>query len=189
MIISKVIKVGVSIAAFGLLATPLAFAAQTGTSTMTVTLPDVISLSILPAETADEEISEVTIEIPPDGRVHTKDVYVRVGTNAVNGYKLNLEMIGDTTDLIMEGASKQIVPTTTAELDMNSWGYSLDATSFSSVPANGNAVEINSGDKTTTDEDAEAYEDTPVTFGAKVNTAIAQGIYSNSVIFTAVANE
>ena len=188
---------GISAAVFAALLVPMAsYASPTGSSTMNVTLDPTLALSILPTTTATDEIDELTIDVVPNGALHTSSLFARVSTNSAPGYKLMLEMEGASTDLEEVSDPTKIIPGTTANnvtaatMPMNSWGYSVDATNFSKVPAKGSAAAIVTGSQTTTSEDSSAYEDNEVTFGVKVNTlGTASGIYANTVVFTVVANE
>ena len=180
----------------GLAASMTTYAAPTGTSTMNVTIDPTLALSILPSTTATEEIDTLTIDVVPNGSLHTNNLYARVSTNSAPGYKLMLEMEGASTDLIEISDSTKTIPGTTTDdvtadtMPIPAWGYSVDATNFSKVPANGSAVAIVTGDQTTTGENPSAYEDNEVTFGVKVNTTTtASGFYANTVVFTVVANE
>lgn len=169
-------------------------ASAANNSGVNVTLDDTISLTVLASSTSTEPTSDLEFNIDPDGELHAKDAYARVSTNAAAGYRLSLETSSSTTDLVQNGASRQIVGTVTdgvtaSTMRQNSWGYSLDATSFSKVPAKNNAATLKTGEKTTTDQDSSAYEDTVVTFGIKVDSAITSGTYTNTVVFTAVSNE
>ena len=179
-----------------LLASATSYAAPSSSSTMNVTLNPTLALSILPTQVATSEIDELTIEVTPNGALHTNNLFARVSTNSAPGYKLMLEMEGASTDLEEVTDSSKIIPGTTtdnvtaATMPMNSWGYSIDATNFSKVPANGSAVAIATGSQTTTSQNPAAYEDIEVTFGVKVNTTgVAFGTYSNTVVFTVVVNE
>ena len=160
-------------------------------SVITVNLEPSISLALYAVGDTSSEVTDLNFELDPTGELISKGVIARVGTNSPR-YKLTLEMATATTDLVQSGATRQIVGTVTdgvtaATMKQNSWGYSLDATSFSKVPANGSPVIVKNGTKTTTDVNPEAYEDTTVTFGVKVDGAIQSGTYSGRVVLTAVS--
>ena len=160
-------------------------------SVITVNLEPSISLALYAAGDTSSEITNLEFELDPVGTLVAKGATARVSTNSPR-YKLTLEMSGSTTDLVQAGATRQIVGTVTnnvtaSTMRQNSWGYSLDATNFSKVPANGSPVTIKNGTKTTTAVDTSAYEDTTVTFGVKVDGAIQSGTYTGSVVLTAVS--
>lgn len=180
----------------GLAVSVATYATPTGTSTMNVTLDPTLALSILPSTTATEEIDTLNIDVVPNGNLYTGNLFARVSTNSAPGYKLMLEMEGASTDLVEISDSTKTIPGTATDnvtadtMVAPAWGYSVDATNFSKVPANGSAVAIVTGDQTTTGDNPSAYEDSEVTFGVKVGvTGTASGIYSNTVVFTVVANE
>lgn len=160
-------------------------------SVITVNLEPSISLALYAAGDTSSEITDLEFELDPVGNLVAKGIIARVSTNSPR-YKLTLEMSGATTDLVQAGATRQIVGTVTdnvtaATMRQNSWGYSIDATNFSKVPANGSPATIKNGTKTTTAVDTSAYEDTTVTFGVKVDGAIQSGTYTGSVVLTAVS--
>lgn len=172
---------------------PALAASTPATSTMTVKLGTSLSLALYAAEDTSSELSNLEFELDPTGVLVAKGVIARVSTNAPK-YLLTLQMSGSATDLVQENVTRQIVGTVTdnvtaSTMKENSWGYSLDATNFSKVPANGSPATIKEGAKTTTDADAEAYEDTTITFGVKVDGAIAAGTYTNSVVVTAIPQD
>lgn len=169
------------------------------TSSMTVTVEPSISLAAYDAA-ATSQISSIDFDdLAADGNLVPKTATLRVSTNATNGYSMNLQMSTATTDLVQAGASRQIVGTTTnnvtaAEMRQNMWGYSISdpttpaAMTYSKVPASGSPVTIRTrNNPTTTSSDASAYEDTALTFGVKVDSALSSGTYSNTVVITAVA--
>jgi uncharacterized protein (TIGR02145 family) len=68
-------------------------------------------------------------------------------------------------------------------MEANTWGFSLDATNFSKIPANGSAATI----KSTNVPMTAASETTAVTFGAKIGN-LTSGTYTDSVLFTIYTN-
>ncbi len=171
-----------------------AFAASTpASSTMTVNLSTSMSLALYASGNTSSEITNLQFDLDPTGEMVSKGMVARVSTNAPR-YQLTLQMSGATTDLVQSGATKQIVGTVTDDVTastmrVNSWGYSLDATNFSKVPASDSPVTIKNGEKTTSTSNTSAYEDTTVTFGVKVDGAIQSGAYSNTVVITAIPQD
>ncbi len=171
-----------------------AFAASTpASSTMTVNLSTSMSLALYASGDTSSEITNLQFDLDPTGEMVSKGMVARVSTNAPR-YQLTLQMSGATTDLVQSGATKQIVGTVTDDvtastMKVNSWGYSLDATNFSKVPASDSPVTIKNGEKTTSTSNTSAYEDTTVTFGVKVDGAIQSGAYSNTVVITAIPQD
>lgn len=197
------------LAAFVLVVPVTAVGTNPAETDLNVTLEPAMSLKVLASASDTTEASDLKFELDPTGEFVTKNLVARVSTNAAEGYKLNLEMAGETTDLVQTGATRQIVGTTTdgvtgANMRNNMWGYSLltsntslttrygnNASNFYKVPANGSAVDVlqGTGARTTTSENASAYEDNTLVFGVKVDGAISAGKYSNTIVITAVANE
>lgn len=111
-------------------------------------------------------------------------------TNSQYGYTLTLEDVDSNTNLVHTNENIDAVVSsnfsgskTSSEMEANTWGFSLDATNFSKIPANGSAATI----KTTNTPMATASETTPVTFGAKVG-ILTSGTYTDKVLFTMYVN-
>lgn len=111
-------------------------------------------------------------------------------TNSQYGYTLTLEDVDANTNLVHTNenieatvASNFSGSKTSSEMEDNTWGFSLNATDFYKVPANGSPVAL----KRTTTAMTTASETTPVTFGAKVGN-ITSGTYTDSVLFTMYVN-
>ncbi len=111
-------------------------------------------------------------------------------TNAQYGYTLTLEDVDASSNLVHTNSSIDSVLTsnfagakTSAQMDSNTWGFSLDTTNFYKVPVSGSPVAI----KRTNSPMATDSEDTVVTFGAKVGN-ITSGTYTDSVLFTIYTN-
>ncbi len=118
------------------------------------------------------------------------DITATAITNAQYGYTLTIEDVDGSSNLTHTNSSIDSVLTssfagakTSAEMDSNTWGFSLNATDFYKVPVNGSPVAIKrTNSPMTTDS-----EDTVVTFGAKVGN-ITSGTYTDSVLFTIYTN-
>ena len=179
------------VATLSLIGVPETLAAAPTSTNVQVNLEPSISLSLLASSEATEEISNLNFELDPNGELVAKNMVARVSTNSPR-YKLTLEMTSSVTDLVQSGATRQIVGTVTdgvtaAAMAPNSWGYSMNATNYSKVPARGSAVVIKAdGEQTTSEEDLEGYEDSTVTFGVKVDNDVQTGNYNGVVLFTAV---
>ena len=111
-------------------------------------------------------------------------------TNSQYGYTLTLEDVDSNTNLVHANENISSVVSssfegekTSATMADNTWGFSLDATNFSKIPANGSAATI----KTTNTPMTTASETTPVTFGAKVGN-LTSGTYTDKVLFTMYTN-
>ena len=143
-----------------------------------ITSPEELSLELLPT---------------PAGAFTSGSVDVDVSTNAFKGYELYLSAKdtdtfmkselnpSDTTNRISSSFTGSVTGSTMAK---NAWGYSLNSTDFSAVPAKTSAKKIK--DITTLPTAPELK--TTVHFGAKVDTTLDSGRYKADILFTAVAH-
>ena len=143
-----------------------------------ITSPEELSLELLPT---------------PAGTFTSGSVDVDVSTNAFKGYELYLSAKdtdtfmkselnpSDTTNRISSSFTGSVTSSTMAK---NAWGYSLNSTDFSAVPAKTSAKKIK--DITTLPTAPELK--TTVHFGAKVDTTLDSGRYKADILFTAVAH-
>lgn len=139
--------------------------------------------------------AEVDINITPtgnDGTFSSSSTTVTVATNNPDGYSLYLNTIDDTNAMTSTSPSQNPAtisalssPTTATGFLPNTWGYSLSQDTvadptYSAVPLTSTAIQ-----KT----NSSATEDTyALSFGAKIDTSLPAGQYSNSVMLSAVAN-
>ena len=143
-----------------------------------ITSPEELSLELLPT---------------PAGTFTSGSIDVDVSTNAFKGYELYLSAKdtdtfmkselnpSDTTNRISSSFTGSVTSSTMAK---NAWGYSLNSTDFSAVPAKTSAKKIK--DITTLPTAPELK--TTVHFGAKVDTTLDSGRYKADILFTAVAH-
>ena len=117
-------------------------------------------------------------------------INVTASTNSQSGYTLTLEDVDSNTNLVYVNenieatvTSNFLGPKTSSEMEANTWGFSLDTTNFSGIPANGSAAIIRTTNTLMTTES----ETTPVTFGAKVGN-LTSGTYRDDVLFTMYTN-
>ncbi len=118
------------------------------------------------------------------------DITATAVTNSQYGYTLTLEDVDASSNMTHTNSSITDVLTssfagakTSAEMDNNTWGFSLNATDFYRVPENGSPVAI----KRTDSPMATDSEETTITFGTKVGN-ITSGTYTDSVLFTIYTN-
>ena len=128
--------------------------------------------------------------------VDSKQVGVTVSTNVPGGAKLYLSMADDTNALYKDGdtsgSSPAIQPTnritTLASMPVNTWGYSLDNTNFQAVPTSDSAAliaDVNGSTVGTTSGDVISAT-VPVYYGAKVDSSLPAGTYSNRVVYSVI---
>ena len=161
-------------------------ASESFTSKISTEINPVIAL------TSPEELSLELLPTPA-GTFTSGSVDVDVSTNAFKGYELYLSAKdtdtfmkselnpSDTTNRISSSFTGFVTSNTMAK---NAWGYSLNSTDFSAVPAKTSAKKIK--DITTLPTAPELK--TTVHFGAKVDTTLDSGRYKADILFTAVAH-
>jgi len=129
----------------------------------------------------------VSMEVTP-GTFASKSMTVTVSTNNFSGYELQLSDTDEDNNLTNDTDYKiPVVPDETAEKDFSpsAWGYLVKDSGtgvYNGVPVLSNPASI----KLT--EEAASSDETTITFGVDISTDIASGTYTDSVIFTAVAN-
>jgi hypothetical protein len=113
-----------------------------------------------------------------------------VATNSQYGYTLTLEDVDNSANMTHANTNIDTVLTsafdgtkTSSTMEDNTWGYSLDATDFRKVPANGSPVTL----KTIATPIVTEGDVTSVTFGAMVGN-VPSGTYTDKVLFTAYTN-
>ena len=116
---------------------------------------------------------------------------VDVTTNSQYGYTLTLEDSDNESSLVHTNTSISDKVTsefegakTSAQMEDNTWGFSLNTTDYYYVPTLGNPARL----KSTTGSTAGNYDTTAVDFGAKVGMSLTAGTYTDTVKFTAYVN-
>lgn len=189
---------GTTVAAAALVVLPLAgtASAATGTSVINGTVGATITVS---------SSGPVTIGVAPTSGAVTSSASdtVSVSTNNTSGYTLSIET--NTADRNLTNGSDTLAPSagtlgTPVSLADNTWGYRVDgaggfsgtttaesnvATStfnWAGVPATGSA------DTITTTATPASNDTTEVWYAISADTTKPSGTYSNTVLYTAVAN-
>lgn len=189
-----VIRSVAGLSALGLVALPVVASAATSTSTVRANVASVISVSSTPT---------VAINVTPTsgGAEATADDTVTVDSNDADGYDLTLSNT-DTT-LTMTGyrddnttlngstlAAASGTYASPAALGANSWGWRVDnlgsfgtggTTTYAGVPSSATPQNIRS---TTATANAEV---TTVKYAVRVNLSVPNGIYRDTVTYTATA--
>ena len=130
----------------------------------------------------------------PGGTVGSVQDTLTVSSNTPNGYKVYISSPTSSTGSnylcpagVTPSTSACFVPTASADsllnLSSNSWGYSLNGTSYSPVPLLGSEDTIIS--KTTAS--SESGTTMPIYFGVKADMAMS-GSYTGRVMYTAIAD-
>ena len=149
-------------------------------SAVAITLPDTVAIDVTPT---------------PDGTFSSSNVNLSVSTNNNSGYALYFATTGDDNHMHSQNqaTTETIAPVsgsvTQAKFANNTWGYNLRAasegdanasTEYQAVPKSGDTAL-----RTTSAPSSDSYN---LTFGAKVNTSIPSGTYTNTVAVSVVAN-
>ena len=122
---------------------------------------------------------------------NSSDVTVSVGTSNAAGYKLemyasntSLTSAGNTIETLGEGNFTCTTETAAnCNFTVNRWGYKKSTdSSYVSVPAQANAVELSSNDAPVN------ADPTTVNFGSRVNASQPAGLYTTTINFVATAN-
>jgi len=160
----------------GTVVSPLIASAATDESVVTANVGSVLSISS--ADTA-------TISVTPDGdgEIGTANDTVTVNSNAPAGYDVTIAS-SDSTNAMTRTGGGSLAATSSTALDLNSWGYSLDAgTTYAGVPVTGAATNISSPAGPSTG----VGDVLTVTYGVNVDTSVPTGMYTESVTYTATA--
>ena len=149
-------------------------------SAVAISLPDTVAIDVTPT---------------PDGTFSSSNVKLSVSTNNNSGYALSFATTGKDNHMHSQNqaTTETIAPVdgsvTQAKFANNTWGYNLRAASEGDANASTEyqAVPTSSGTalKTTSAPSNDSYN---LTFGAKVNTSIPSGTYTNTVAVSVVAN-
>ncbi len=181
--------------AYFIISPPIANSASAEESTIDSTA---IGVNINAASVVSIALSDrASMEIVPkaSGTFNSKSATVTVSTNNTSGYKIfmntlddtpNLKNVNTTTDKVIASVATNV---TSQTMPINTWGYNLSAGSvvpsdtmtFSKIPAV--STQIEKIDSTTG-----ASDTFTLSFGAKIDTTLPAGQYSNQVVLSAVAN-
>lgn len=193
----KIVRFAGALAAFAVVVSPLAASAATDTTSVEATVNSVVSVA---------SATTVSVGVFPtaSGSMSSVSDGVSVSTNSTTGYTLTFSN-GDTTTSLASGANTiaahagtQGTPTVLAT---NTWGYRVDGVGgFGAGPT---STETNVADsaytwagvpsssvpntlKTTA---ATASSDvTTVWFGVEADSAVADGVYTDTITYTATVN-
>ena len=162
--------------------------AEETTSKLSLAISPTLSLSL-------QDTVDLNVTPTQNGTFSSNTASLSISTNNETGYSLYMATSNgkntlasqnpNTTDTISSISSDENgIPST--DFPSNTWGYSLDeaaptnTTTYQAVPTD-NTTAL----KTTSTASNDSYN---LTFGAKVDTSLPSGTYSNQVIVSAVAN-
>lgn len=162
-------------------------AAETSESSkVSVSVGEVISLTL------DTNALELSVATPSAEGVFTKGtITATTTTNSTGGYELYFSSEDNNTDMVHEntGVSSVIASdfsgtVTSSTMANNKWGYSLNDTDFSKIPALNAQAKIRDIDHYPTT----AEKTTAVQIGTKVGSDLIAGKYKKNVVFSAIAH-
>ncbi len=155
-----------------------------------VNVTSMLSLAAYPVGDHTTETDQVALSPIPGAGLATNMLDLVVRTNVETGYQLSIRDKDSSAALVSVDDATRTIPTLTTNTNTagfpdNYWGYSVgaynaDNSEFYGVPTDAPTV-IAQSDKLLPGDG----ETTTVTFGAKVNSAVAEGLYEDIVLFTA----
>ena len=161
---------------------PLESNAESIDSDVNLTIEPVVALAVSPQPTLLLDLTPT-----PAGFEVAEEITVDVSTNNLTGYTLTMNAISNTTALTHTNGTNTMPSTTSltaAALPTNNWGYNKGsgATAFLRIPP------LATPDTLTITAAPITNDITIVTVGAKADINILPGVYSNTLVFTAVGN-
>lgn len=151
-----------------------ASAAETQITTVNATINSMIFLGVREPN-INLNLTPAHASFDSDTQSHT----VLVSTNNASGYTLSIK--GSTQ--LSNGSHNINAIAGSSPLSTNTWGYKLNsnpASNFQGVTASD--VQIKSSNSNTA-----GFDETEVTYGAKVDTSLPTGVYTGTVTYTATA--
>lgn len=152
-----------------------------------------VEATVNPVASLTLDTSNVSFTFTPtaSGVFESKPVNATVDTNSTGGYELYFSSEDNETNMTNALPSVTNViasdftgTVTSSSMAANKWGYSLNNTDFSKIPAlNAQATLKNIDHYPTT-----AEKTTTVNIGMKVDTNLPSGTYSKDVVFSAIAH-
>ena len=142
--------------------------------------------------TLDDDNLEFNVAPTVEGAFSSDLITATVHTNSTGGYELYFSSDDDATDMVHSNPSVTSVVSsdfsgtlTSANMPVNSWGYSLDNTNFSKIPTATSAVAVRNIDHFP--EENERVN--TIYIGTKIANTLASGDYSKNVVFSVIAHE
>lgn len=164
-------------------------------SDVSVTIEPSVALAILAQDpntggASSTAIDTIAMDVLPDGAgggFTSNKSYVYASTNNATGYSLSMSDTDDVTTLVQPGVSTNIPSIATqsaslTDIELNKWGYAFGTdTAFNPVPSLANPRDLD----TVYTPQTNLY---PLTVGTKVDATILSGTYSDTLVFSLVAN-
>jgi len=155
-------------------------------SKVSVSVGEVISLNL------DTDNLELSVATPSAEGVFTKGtINATTTTNSTGGYELYFSSEDNETNMVHENTEISSViasdfsgTVTSSTMAKNKWGYSLNDTDFSKIPALNAQAKIRDIDHYPTT----AEKTTAVQIGTKIGSDLIAGKYKKNVVFSAIAH-
>ena len=153
-----------------------------------------VQATVNPVASLTLDVSNLSFAITPttSGVFESKPVNATVNTNSTGGYELYFSSIDNETGMknVDENVSSEITSdfsgmVTSEGMPANTWGYSLNNTDFSKIPAlNSQATIKNIDHYPGTNE-----RTTTINIGTKISSSLPSGKYSKDVIFSVLVHD
>lgn len=153
-----------------------------------------VSATINPVVSVALDTSDISFSLIPTslGVFESKPINATVDTNSAGGYELYFSSEDNETNMINSLSSitdvvaSDFTGTVTSEtMAANKWGYSLNNKDFSKIPTLNTQATLRNIDH----NPSTAERITPVNIGIKIDASLSSGMYSKSIVFSALAHE
>ena len=153
-----------------------------------------VSAVVNPVISLSLDLDELAFSISPtiDGTFDSKPIVATSKTNSTGGYELYFSAVDDNTDMVHDNSEVSDViasdftgTVTSATMPANKWGYSIDDTDFSVIPAASSQAQLRNIDH----YPAADERDTTVYIGTKISNALKSGSYSKDLVFSVVSHD
>ncbi len=151
-----------------------------------------VNVNVNPIISLTLSTSTLSFDVTPtvEGSFNQKPLVATVDTNSTGGYELYFSSEDSATAMTSLTSASTITSdfsgtVTSSTMANNKWGYSLNTTNFSKIPALADQAKIKDLDHFPTSNE----KDTTVNIATKIDNSLPSGTYSKRVLFTAVAHQ
>lgn len=150
-----------------------------------------VNTTVRPVIALTLDTANLAFDITPTaaGVFESKSITATTETNSTGGYELYFSSIDNETSMANPLVSNVIASdftgtVTSSSMAANKWGYSLDNTDFSKIPALNTQATIRNIDH----YPSTAEKSTSVNIGVKINTSLPSGSYAKDLVFSVLAH-
>lgn len=151
---------------------------ENGSNKVNAKIQPIVAMSVS-AEKLRFEMNPVS-----SGSFKSLPLNVSVSTNNPSGYEIYMSAL-ESVDLTNETTTDKVASltesVTSSEMPVNTWGYSLDNTTFHAIPSIDSPALI-------THTDTRETGTTVINYGIKVNTDLDMVTYGDTLVITAITN-